>query len=207
MNKQSMLKSVENYLSKFGEPDKRILNAMNKINRKDFVEYKKIAYLDESIYIGHGQTISQPSTIARMLSLLKLKKGESVLEIGTGSGWNITLIAYLVYPGKVLSLEIIKELAGKAKKSIKKYKLKNIVIKEEDFRKLKQKFNKIIFTAGISFYQEKEIESFGESHLKQNGILVCPYESGPLLILKKINNKIKKTYTKEEYRFVPLIRV
>ena len=58
-------------------------------------------------------------------------------------------------------------------------------VKQEDFRLLKQKFNKIIFTAGISPEQEQLIENFAKNHLKENGILVCPYREGPLIILKK----------------------
>ncbi len=206
MNKQQMLESVKNYLSRFAEPDKRILKAMQKIDRKNFMdENKEFAYDDCPMPIGQGQTISQPSTVARMISLLKLKKGNSVLEIGTGSGWNAALISFLVNPGKVRSLEVIYELAEGARENIKGQKLENIIVEEKDFRKLRERFDKIIFTAGISQEQEYIIEDFGKTHLEQNGILVCPYELGQLIILKNENGKIKKSYTKEEYRFVRLI--
>ena len=203
-----MLKKVGNYLSYFNSSSKEILEAMNKIDRKDFMpsNFKSEAYLDEAMPIEKGQTISQPSTVARMLQLLELKKGDSVLEIGTGSGWNAALIGFLVgKKGKVLSLEIITELAEKAKTNIKKQKLENVVVKEENFLKIKQKFDKIIFTAGILYPKEIKIEEFAYEHLKNKGILVCPYRQGPLIILEKQQNKIKKTSTKEDYVFVPLI--
>src|SRR3989344_4407792 len=204
MNKTQMLHSVRKYLSQFGKPDEKILQAIEKIDRKNFMEInKERAYEDQAIPIGHGQTISQPSTVARMLSLLELKKTDEVLEIGTGSSWNATLLGYL--SKKVLTLEIVKELSEIAKEKMKKLQIKNVEVKQKDFRLLKQKFNKIIFTAGISPEQEQLIENFAKNHLKENGILVCPYREGHLIILKKKKIKIEKNYTKENYVFVPLV--
>jgi protein-L-isoaspartate(D-aspartate) O-methyltransferase len=207
MKKQEMFDSISTYLSCFGSFDKKILDAIDKIDRKEFMppRLKSNAYVDSAMPIAKGQTISQPSTVARMLSLLKLKKGDDVLEIGTGSGWNASLIAFLVAPGKVLSLELHKELIETAKKKIQKFNLKNLAIEKKDFRKLKARFDKIIFTAGITQNQENLITHFAEKHLKENGILVCPFQSGPLIIIKKTKKAIKKTYTKEEYVFVPLL--
>ena len=202
------MNSVGHYLSNFGENNKKILDAMKKIDRKNFMpaEFKEQAYLDEAMPIGKGQTISQPSTVARMLQLLELKKRDIVLEIGAGSGWNAALIGYIIgKKGKVISLEIVEELLKKAQEKIKKLKLKNIEIKKQNFLKIKQKFDKIIFTAGISFNQEKIIENFAQRHLKEKGILICPFQSGPLIIIKKQKSKLSKDYTREEYRFVPLI--
>ena len=190
-------------MSNFGLIDKKIIEAIDKIDRIEFVLDKDKAYLDSAMPILKGQTISQPSTVARMISLLKLKKGNSVLEIGTGSGWNASLISYIVNPGKVLSLEIHGELVDNSKNKIKKLGLRNLEIKNEDFRKIKEKFDKIVFSAGIS--KEDIIISFAKTNLKENGILICPYQTGPLIIIKKIKNKIKKEYTKEEYVFVPLL--
>ena len=204
MNSSKMLRSVKNYLSLFGKPNEKILDVIKKIDRKNFMEKNKsFAYLDQAIPIGHGQTISQPSTVARMLSLLELKKTDGVLEIGTGSSWNAALLGEL--SKKVLTLEIVSELAKISGEKIKKLGIKNVEVKQKDFRLLKQKFNKIIFTAGISPEQEQLIENFAKNHLKENGILICPYREGPLIILKKKKTKIEKNYTEENYVFVPLI--
>ena len=204
MNKTQMFQSVQNYLSQFGEPDKKILNAIEKTDRKNFMdENKELAYEDKAIPIGHGQTISQPSTVARMLSLLELKKTDEVLEIGTGSAWNAALLGKL--SKKVITLEIVPELAEKSEDKLKKLKIKNVEVKQKYFRNLKQKFDKVIFTAGISIKQEKILENFAENHLKENGILICPYQSGPLIILKNKKGKIQREYSKENYVFVPLI--
>ena len=204
MNKKEMLEQVRSYLSSFGEVDEKILNAINEVDRKYFMdENKKLAYENEAIPIGYGQTISQPSTVARMLSLLELKKTDSVLEIGTGSSWNAALLATL--SKKVLTLDIVKQLIDRAEEKTKELGIKNIEIRLEDFRKIKEKFDKITFTAGILHDDEKIIENFAKSHLKDKGILVCPFRSGPLIVIKKNKNRIEKTYTKEEYGFVPLI--
>ena len=198
------------YLSFFGdigERENKILEAMRKIDRRFFVPEKlhSLAYLDEAVPIGNEQTISQPSTVARMLQILDLKKGDSVLEIGIGSGWNAGLIAEIVKPGKVMGYEIIEELFLNAKKSLKNFNLGNLEIKCGDFREEKRKFDKIIFTAGIELDQEHFILNYAWRHLKGGGILVCPYREGPLIVMKKISEGITRQYTKEEYRFVPLV--
>lgn len=204
MKNSQMLKSVKNYLSLFGKPDEKILKAIEKTDRKKFMDKNKsFAYLDQATPIGHGQTISQPSTVARMISLLNLKKTDDVLEIGVGSAWNAALLGKL--SKRLTTLEIIPELAEKAKEKLKKLEIKNIEVQQKDFRKLKEKYNKIIFTAGIEKKQERIIEDFAEKHLNENGILICPYREGPLIILKNKKNKINKTSSKENYVFVPLI--
>ena len=205
---KEMLQSVRNYLSNFGNADERIIEAMQKFDRKYFIpkSMKVFAYEDGPLYIGYGQTISQPSTVARMISLLELKAGDNVLEIGTGSGWNASLISYLIgSKGKVLSLEIDENLIRNAKKAIENFKIKNIEIKREDFRKIDEKFDKIIFTAGILEDEEKIIDGFAYKSLNEKGILICPYRRGQLIMDKKLNDKIEKSYTREEYVFVPLI--
>lgn len=206
MNKKQMLESVRNYLSSFGDVDDRILKAMKKIDRKDFMDTnKEFAHVDNAMPIGYGQTISQPSTVARMLQLLQLKCRDKVLEIGTGSGWNAFLISYLVKPGQVKSLEIVGELAEKSKERIRKLGIKNIEIEEKDFRKLNEKFDKIIFTAGILQEQENIIRDYANKHLRDGGILVCPRQSGRLMIFKKMGGVVKESWTDEEYVFVPLV--
>ncbi len=207
MNKQELIKEVRSYLEcfkKINKKDEKILEAISKVDRKDFMpKNKELAYENEAIPIGYNQTISQPSTVARMLSLLELKKTDKVLEIGAGSLWNAALLSFLAR--KVTTLEILKPLVERAKKKIKKLKLKNIIIKQQDFRKIKEKFNKIIFTAGITSEQDYIIENYAKTHLKNNGTLVCPHQSGPLIVIKKEKNKLKIQYTKEHYVFVPLI--
>lgn len=200
-----MLQAVRSNLVKFNSSDERIIEAMIKINRRNYVseKYRNYAYVDEALPLGREQTISQPSTVARMISLLELKEGENVLEIGTGSGWNAALIAHIVNPGRVLSLEIDGELVKRAK--AKTSAISNLEIDMSDFRELNEKFGKIIFTAGITNDQENIIKTFAGTHLKEGGILVCPFQTGPILVITKKNGRIFENYTPENYVFVPLV--
>ena len=102
---------------------KEVIGAMSKVDRSSFISAKD-PYIDIPLSIGYGQTISQPTTVARMLCLLDLEKGMDVLEIGSGSGWNAALIAFLVNPGKVFSVERIKQIAGESYEEV----LKNIFL-------------------------------------------------------------------------------
>ena len=86
MNKLDMIREVKEDLSQYGEVDEKILEALRKVDRMDFMETnKQLSYENEAIPIGYGQTVSQPSTVARMISLLELKKTDSILEIGRAS--------------------------------------------------------------------------------------------------------------------------
>ena len=207
------LKEIESSEKKIS----RIIEAMKIIDRKFFVKNKKTAYHDFAIPINNNQTISQPSTVARMLSILNPEKGEDILEIGSGSGWNASIIGYLCYPGKIKSLEVIEELAKKSEKNLEELK-QNI---SQDYRKrlnkisferknifreeINENFDKIIITAGIKKRQEKYIEELASNYLKDNGKLICPYQKGPILIIKKRGNTLSKEYSNEYYLFVPLI--
>jgi len=200
---------------------KKILKAMTIADRKFFVPYDvlALAYHDSALHIGYGQTISQPSTVARMLVLLRAGKENSVLEVGTASGWNACLLA--LQDCRVETIERIEELAKKAKANIdmlkqaleeagmKEYrkKLENIVIDQKNFFGLSnKKYDRIIITAGIPNSEiEKIVEKKIDELLKNNGVAVCPYVEGPITIYEKINDKIKKKFTQERYLFVPLL--
>src|SRR3990172_781620 len=104
---------------------KEIISSFEKVRREDFVpeDMKKIAYEDTSLPIGEGQTISQPYTIAVMLSLLDLKKGQKILEIGSGCGYVLALVSELIGKGeKVYGIEIIKSLFEKSAENLRNYK-------------------------------------------------------------------------------------
>lgn len=214
-----MLKSVREYLFSFSDTDEEvvdnILKAMEKADRQFFTG-RKHSYTDSALPIGKGQTISQPSTVARIIQISNLSSGNDVLEIGTGSGWNASVMAFINYPGKVISVESIAELANTARENINQLKnnikekniLNNIeILKENIFSKglaWKRKYNAIIFTAGIAEDQKEKIKAIATDLLKKEGRLICPYRRGPLIMMEKNNEKIETTYTEEEYLFVPL---
>jgi protein-L-isoaspartate(D-aspartate) O-methyltransferase len=114
-----------------GVSDLDILAAMNAVSRHEFVlsEYLDQAYEDHPLPIGYGQTISQPYIVALMTEKLQVKRGDKVLEIGTGSGYQAAVLAYLGL--EVYSVEIIPELARAADERLKRLGYK-VAVKQGD---------------------------------------------------------------------------
>ncbi len=106
----------------------RIIEAFKKIDRGRFVprELARTAYINEPLPIGHGQTISQPLTVAFMMELLRPEPGQKILDVGFGSGWTVALLARIVGEnGKVYGLEIVPELFEFGEKNIERFGVKN----------------------------------------------------------------------------------
>jgi protein-L-isoaspartate(D-aspartate) O-methyltransferase len=119
---------VESQLRDRGIRNQRVLDAMLQIPRHEFVseEYKSQAYEDHPIPIGKGQTISQPFIVAASLQALSLQGTESVLEIGTGSGYQTALLATLAK--MVYSIERHDVLAASSEATLKKLGINNVKI-------------------------------------------------------------------------------
>jgi protein-L-isoaspartate(D-aspartate) O-methyltransferase len=105
---------VEQQIRRRGVNDPRVLAAIRAIPREEFVAPSRCerAYWDEPVSIGHGQTISQPYITALMAQSLELTGGETVLDVGSGSGYHAALLGLLAH--RVVSIEIIPELAALA---------------------------------------------------------------------------------------------
>ena len=102
---------VETQLRAGGIGDERVLDAMGRVPREEFVpeELREHAYVDGALPIGHGQTISQPWVVAAICSALELRGGERVLDVGGGAGYSTAVIAELVRPGgHVRSYELVR---------------------------------------------------------------------------------------------------
>ncbi len=208
-----MLKVVEFNSRRYGKKEEiaRILEAMEKVDRRYFVldQYKDDAYEDIPLPIERGQTISQPSTVARMLLMAKIKKGMSILEVGSGSGWNACLLAYLSYPGKVISVERIPELAEFAHENLHRLKVKT-GIKTVDvafFERsifshknlAKMKFDLIVVTAA----GEKEL--IGRLKKFNFSRLIFPTREGTLESWTKKGKNAVLEEKEHGYAFVPLV--
>jgi len=119
------MEKLTEHLKKIGTlKTPEIIEAFLKIDRMDFVpeDERELAYLDDALPIGYGQTISQPYTVAFMLELLQPKAGQKILDIGSGSGWQSALLANIVgHGGKVFAVEIIPELSRKGRENALKY--------------------------------------------------------------------------------------
>ncbi len=123
---------VEVILTEAGIRDHALLDAFRKVPRHHFVEeaLQLRAYEDTSLPIGHGQTISQPSTIAHIIEALELRGEERVLEIGSGSGYQTAILASLVE--KVFTMERIPSLAKQAWSRLDSLGLSNVAIRTGD---------------------------------------------------------------------------
>ena len=111
-----------------GIDDQRVLQAMRAVPRHIFVplELRSDAYADMPLPIGCDQTISQPYIVARMTELLKLTPTDTVLEVGTGSGYQAAVLAFLAR--RVFTIECIPELAKAATERLHNLKVKNVVV-------------------------------------------------------------------------------
>jgi len=198
---------VEYQIIARGIRDKRVIDAMLKVPRHMFVpeEYRDEAYNDYPLPIGHGQTISQPYIVALMTEALQLKDTDRVLEIGTGSGYQAAILAEIVK--EVYSIEIIDELARRAKKTLDALGYKNIHIKVGNGYNgwpEKAPFDAIIVTCAPRKIPRPLIEQ-----LKNGGRMVIPvgrsYGVQRLIRVTKRDGKIHKELL-TLVRFVPMIK-
>ncbi|MGQ9800944.1 MAG: protein-L-isoaspartate(D-aspartate) O-methyltransferase [Candidatus Saccharicenans sp.] len=123
---------VEYQIRRRGVRDKKVLRAMLKVPRHLFVpeQMKELAYGDEPLPIGEGQTISQPYIVAYMTEVLKLRGREKVLEIGTGSGYQTAILAEIAR--EVYTVELIPELSRRAQEVLQKLGYHNIQFRVGD---------------------------------------------------------------------------
>ncbi|MDP3966488.1 MAG: methyltransferase domain-containing protein [archaeon] len=192
-------KDLINRLKSFNFP-KNILDAFEKVDRSFFVtqNLKEEAYKDIPLPIGHNQTISQPYTIAFMLMLLEVRDGQKILEIGSGSGYVLSLLAEMNKNGEIYGVEKIKELAENSKEKLKKYKNVKVVQGDALNELQNENFDRIIASASFSELPQKIVNN----QLKIKGILVAPVVSSIVVIKKGSRNKV------EEYpgfSFVPIV--
>ncbi|MCX7856330.1 MAG: protein-L-isoaspartate(D-aspartate) O-methyltransferase, partial [Anaerolineae bacterium] len=123
---------VEMQIRARGVKNESVLAAMLAVPRHEFVlpEYLDQAYEDHPLPIGYGQTISQPYIVALMSELIDLQPGERVLEIGTGSGYQAAILAELT--DQVYSIEIIPELATRARETLDRLGYSQVTTKQAD---------------------------------------------------------------------------
>jgi len=187
-----------------------LIDAFLAIDREDFtsLENKRFAQADEALSIGSGQTISQPYVVAFMLEQLMPRKGQRILDIGTGSGWTTALLAYIVgKTGKVIGIEILPELAEFAKTNVAKYNFieKGIVVficaNGAQGYKEKAPFDSILVSASLA---TKKIPTEWKEQLKENGKIVVPIQDSIWVFTKTKTGE----FIEEEYPgfvFVPFV--
>jgi protein-L-isoaspartate(D-aspartate) O-methyltransferase len=150
----------------------KIVSAFEKVNRESFIpfEYKKDAYEDIALPIGCGQTISQPSTIAFMLSLLDLKPRQKVMEVGSGSGYVLALISEMLINSEIYGVEIVPELVERSMSLLSAYE--NVSVRLAGPRLGLPEiapFDRILVSASASEIPKSLLDQLGDE-----GIILCP---------------------------------
>lgn len=198
---------IETQLRPRGIQSEKVLEQMARIPREAFVpaELRKDAYEDSPLPIGHGQTISQPYIVALMTELLDPAPEHKVLEVGTGSGYQAAILSGLV--SEVYTVEIVEELAGRAKQTLGSLGLKNVHVRSGDGYAgwlEEAPFDMIIVTCAPDHIPQPLIDQF-----KEGGRMVIPVGERlgiqKLIKLTKIDGKVRQEEVLD-VRFVPLTR-
>jgi len=204
---QARSSMVEQQLRARGVKDERILAAMATVPREQFIPagLRQRAYDDAPVSIGYGQTISQPYMVAAMTELLRLRKGDKVLEIGTGSGYHAAVLAELT--PQVFSIEIIPGLAERARRTLDRLGYKAVQTMTGDgYKGWKEHapFDAVIVTCAPDHVPAPLVEQ-----LKVGGRMVVPVGSPKgiqtLYLLEKTSQGLKRKSVMDVV-FVPMVR-
>lgn len=204
MTKEELIKWLREETKVFRNP--AIEDAFLRVDRADFVpeDYKAEAYEDYALPLGFEQTISQPTTVAFMLELLEPKKGDWILDVGSGSGFTTALLAEIVgKTGKVVGVEIIPGLVEFGQTNLAKYKLPQAkIVSGKDLEigfQEEAPYDRILVSAEAELISEELL-----NQLKVGGIMVIPVNR-ELVQIRKISESEIETEEFPGFSFVPLI--
>lgn len=205
---KGLRKKLIDSLREKGITDERVLNAMNMVPRHFFLDtaLDDIAYEDRAFSIGENQTISQPYTVAFQSQLLKIKPNEKVLEIGTGSMYQATILAAM--GAKVFTIERQKNLYEQTrhfmlKKEYPPSKLKFFFGDGFEGLPTYAPFDKVIITCGAPFVPPKLLDQ-----LKPEGLMVIPLAEDVHHKMISITKQLDGSYIEEafsNFSFVPML--
>jgi protein-L-isoaspartate(D-aspartate) O-methyltransferase len=188
-----------------GISNDKVLDAFMAVPRHFFLDlaFLEQAYSNKAFQIGSGQTISHPFTVAFQTALLELKKNDKILEIGTGSGFQTSILCEL--GAKVFSIERHKDLHQKAKKIIQHFKFTPKLSFGDGFAGWPafEPFDSILVTCGAPFVPEEL-----KKQLKVGGKLVIPLGVGSVQRMKRYIKTSETEFEEEDYgdfSFVPML--
>jgi protein-L-isoaspartate(D-aspartate) O-methyltransferase len=204
---KGLRKKLVDQLRAKGITSERVLEAIYSVPRHFFLDsaFDKIAYEDRAFPIGEGQTISQPYTVAYQTQLLNLHRNEKILEIGTGSAYQASILAEM--GAWVFTIERQKKLFEQNKNFVLKSRYPSIKFFYGDgFEGLPTyaPFDKILITAAAPFIPPRLLEQ-----LKTGGQMVLPKDEGELQRMLRITKKSDGSYDEElfdYFSFVPMLR-
>ena len=202
---KGLRKNLVSEIKAKGIKDERVLEAIGKVPRHFFLDnaFVEFAYSNKAFPIGAGQTISHPYTVAFQSELLKVKKGHKILEIGTGSGYQTTILLEL--GAKVYSIERQKELYDKTKILLRKMKYNAKLYYGDGYKgnTTFQPYDSIIVTCGAPFIPEDLL-----GQLKVGGKLVIPVGELDSQIMTLVTRVSETDFTKKtfgDFKFVPML--
>lgn len=202
---KGLRKKLIDLLRTKGITDENVLNAMNTIPRHYFFDssFLEFAYEDKAFPIGSGQTISQPYTVAFQSELLRVEKGMRILEVGTGSGYQASILAEM--GARVYTIERQKLLYDTLKTLDPPLNYRIRLFYGDGYAGLPAHapFDRILITAAAPYIPEALV-----NQLAQGGILVAPVGKGDSQIMTrvlKISETEIKTETHGTFRFVPML--
>ena len=202
---KGLRKKLISELKEKGIMDEKVLAVMMDLPRHFFIEqgFEEWAYKDAPFSIGEEQTISQPYTVAIMTQLLEVKEGDKILEVGTGSGYQASILSLL--GGQVFTIERHESLCNKTRNLLNQLGLKNIKLILGDGYggfSAAAPFDKIIVTAGAQSIPKTLIDQ-----LKIGGIMVIPVgdDIQEMIRITKIDEKVIKKESFGKFQFVPFL--
>jgi len=202
---KGMRRELVNVIRKKGIKDEAVLNAINAIPRHFFFDsaLHSHAYEDKAFPIGEGQTISQPYTVAFQTELLEVRRGDKILEVGTGSGYQAALLFLL--EAEVHTIEYQPKLYERTKKFLPRLGVKINFYHGDGSKGFPNQapYDKIIVTAGAPVVPNELLKQ-----LKVNGILVIPVGDRNTQKMMKLTKVSESRILQEEYdnfAFVPLL--
>jgi protein-L-isoaspartate(D-aspartate) O-methyltransferase len=202
---QGLRKQLIEDIRKKGIRDERLLAAMLKIPRHFFMDnvFVEFAYQDKAFPISSGQTISQPYTVAFQTQLMHVQRGDKILEIGTGSGYQTAVLCEM--GAKVYSLERHKPLHDHAQKVLTHLNYTAKLYFGDGFKGLPafSPFDKILVTCAAPLIPQQLI-----SQLKIGGIMIIPVGEGEVQVMKSITRKNENEVDiidYDKFRFVPML--
>lgn len=203
---KGMRKKLIEDLKTLGITDQDVLTAMNNVPRHFFLDlaFVEQAYSNTAFQIGAGQTISHPRTVAFQTQLLEVKKGMKILEIGTGSGFQTSVLCAM--GARVYSIERQKELFGKSKKIIHHLGFTPHLFLGDGYKGQASyaPYDGIIVTCGAPYIPEALLEQ-----LKVGAKLIIPIGEGDKQIMHRIIKNADGTFQSDEFgsfSFVPMLK-
>ncbi len=199
-------KKLVESLFKKGITDKNVLQVINNVPRHLFMqsEFEEFAYKDQAFPIACEQTISQPYTVAFQTQLLNISKGDKILEIGTGSGYQAAIL--LEMGAKVYSIERQRPLFLSAQIILNKFNYKIDLFYGDGYigKQAFMPYDKILITAGAPYIPTELLKQ-----LKIGGMLVAPVGGNNMQAMTSVTKIGKNDYNKKEHGsfvFVPLLK-